>query len=153
MRKGMLFTSFVAAIALASAACGGTSSTTGTTTPTQRPLYDRIGGMDAIKLVVEQFVANVLADTRINAFFIDKADPARLKEKLVEQICAASGGPCKYTGKNMREAHAGMGVTDADFTALVEDLIAALKQYNVPQPEQDELLTKLGALKPEIVGV
>ncbi|MBV8349320.1 MAG: group 1 truncated hemoglobin, partial [Mycolicibacterium sp.] len=88
-------------------------------------LYDRLGGKTAISAVVEEFVARVAADSRINAFFAaTAADPKRLasfKGKLVDQICEASGGPCKYSGKEMKAAHAGMGIHDADFNALVED--------------------------------
>jgi truncated hemoglobin YjbI len=86
----------------------------------EKSLYDRLGGKTAIVAVVDEFVGRVAADTRINGFFKDTAaDPARLaafKGKLVDQICEASGGPCKYTGKDMKTAHAGMGITEADFS-------------------------------------
>ena len=67
------------------------------------------------------------------------------KAKLVDQICEASGGPCKYTGKDMKTAHAGMGITDADFNALVEDLVATLDKFKVPEKEKGELLGRFGA--------
>src|SRR5512132_2077192 len=78
----------------------------------EKSLYDRLGGKKAITAVVDEFVARVAADTRINKFFAPTAsDEKRLKSfkgKLVDQICEASGGPCKYTGKNMKAAHMGM---------------------------------------------
>src|SRR5262245_26538049 len=83
-------------------------------------LYDRLGGKDAIKAVVDEFVTIVAADTRINKKFA-KTDIGRLKFELVEQICAATGGPCKYTGRDMKTAHKHMGVTEGEFNALVED--------------------------------
>jgi len=87
-----------------------------------KSLYSRLGGRKAITAVVDEFVNNCAADTRINRFFADTAkDPKRLrkfKKNLVDQICQASGGPCKYTGKDMKSAHKGMGITDADFNAL-----------------------------------
>jgi hemoglobin len=92
----------------------------------------------------------VVADNRINAMFAN-ADPANLKTKLVDQICEATGGPCKYTGKTMKDAHAGMKITEADFNALVEDLVKALE--GVPEKEQTELLSALAAMKPDIVTV
>jgi hemoglobin len=153
MRKGMIFTSVLAAFALAGAACGGKSG--GSTTPAatgERPLYDRIGGKDAIISVVDEFIGHVAADARINAFFVS-ADVPRLKTMLVDQICEATGGPCKYTGKSMRESHAGMGVKEADFNALVEDLVKALDSHKVPEKEKTELLTALGAMKGDIVDV
>jgi hemoglobin len=115
-------------------------------------LYDRLGGKDAITLVVDQFVANVAADDRINGRFAG-SDLDRLEAQLVDQICEASGGPCTYTGEDMRTVHAGMNITDAEFSALVEDLVAALNQYNVPEQEQNELLSALGGMKDQIVGV
>jgi hemoglobin len=82
-----------------------------------------LGGKKSITAVVDEFVARVAADSRINGFFQQTAaDPARLasfKAKLVDQICQASGGPCQYAGKDMKTAHAGMGITEADFNALV----------------------------------
>jgi hemoglobin len=117
----------------------------------QKSLYDRLGGKDAITAVVDDFVGNVAGDKRINGFFAH-TDVPRLKRNLVDQICAATGGPCTYTGKDMKTAHKGMGITDADFNALVEDLTKSLNKFNVPAKEQGELLGILGPLKPQIVG-
>ena len=117
----------------------------------QKSLYDRLGGKDAITAVVDDFVGNVAADNRINGFFA-KANIPNLKRNLVDQICQASGGPCTYTGKDMKTAHKGMGITDKDFNALVEDLVKSLDKFKVPEKEKGELLTALGSLKPQIVG-
>ena len=114
-------------------------------------LYDRLGGKPAITAVVDDFVANVAADNRINGFFARTNIP-RLKAQLVDQICAGSGGPCTYTGRDMRSAHAGMGVTDAHFNALVEDLVKSLDKFKVPEREKGELLALLGPMKADIVG-
>jgi hemoglobin len=131
------------AVALALAACANNKTH-------QASLYSRLGGTPAITAVVDQFVANVAADTRINGFFAN-ADIPGLKAKLVDQICQASGGPCTYTGKDMKSAHQGMGVQEADFNALVEDLVAALDQFKVPEQEKSELLGALGPMKGDIV--
>ncbi len=121
----------------------------------EKSLYDRLGGKKAIVAVVDEFVARVAADKRINGFFKDTAaDPKRLakfKNNLVDQICQASGGPCKYTGKDMKTAHKGMGITDADFNALVEDLSGALDKFKVGAKEKGDLLAALGPLKKDIV--
>lgn len=145
---------FVAALATAGmmTACGG-GKKDGTTTATkggEKSLYDRLGGKDAITGVVEKFVGIVVADERINGFF-KNADAANLKKQLVDQICAASGGPCKYTGKDMKTAHAGMGVKEADFNALVEDLVKALDEFKVPPKEKEDLLGALATMKGDIV--
>ena len=133
------------AMALLLAACQGMAPMQ------QKSLYERLGGKDAITAVVDDFVANVAADNRINKFFARTNIP-NLKRNLVDQICQATGGPCTYTGRDMRTAHKGMGITDADFNALVEDLKRSLNKFNVPEKEQGELLGILGPLKPQIVG-
>ena len=121
----------------------------------QKSLYDWLGGKTAIVAVVDDFVANCAADTRINKFFAaTAADKNRLtafKNKLVDQICEAAGGPCKYTGRDMKTAHAGMGISNADFNALVEDLTKSLNTFKVAKAEQDQLLAVLGPMRPQIV--
>jgi hemoglobin len=135
-------------------ACGGKSDKA---LETEKPLmadkslYERLGGLDAIKAVVEDFVANLAADPIINARFAN-SDIENLKRQLVDQICEATGGPCKYTGKDMPTAHAGMNISDVEFGALVADLQKTLDKFSVPAREQGELLGALGAMKPDIVG-
>lgn len=103
---------------------------------------------------MDDFVSRVAADDRINGFFKQAAaDPKRLemfKMNLVNQICEASGGPCHYTGKDMKTAHAGMGVGGADFDALVQDLVATLDKFHVKEGDKNALLRVLGPMKPEI---
>ncbi len=115
-----------------------------------KSLYERLGKKEAITAVVDEFVARVAADKRINAFFAH-TDIAKLKMNLVNQICEASGGPCKYTGRSMKEAHKDMGVSTADFNALVEDLVGALDKFKVGEKEKNELLGVLGPMKSDIV--
>lgn len=118
----------------------------------QKSLYDRLGGLDAIKAVVGEFVSRVLADERINRKFV-KTDEARLSHFLVEHICAATGGPCRYTGNNMKKAHRNLKVTDGEFNALVEDLMKALDKFKVAEAEKRELLGALAPMKADIVEV
>lgn len=119
--------------------------------PSQTSLYQRLGGQPAIQAVVDDFIGNVAADKRINGFFASTSIP-RLNKMLVDQICEATGGPCKYTGRSMLAAHAGMGVTEAHFNALVEDLVKSLDKFNVPQREKNELLNALASMKNDIVA-
>ena len=118
-------------------------------------LYKSLGGKKAITAVVDLFVGNCAMDPKISNFFkADVADPKKLahfKMELVNQICNAAGGPCKYTGKTMKEAHAGMGVTGADFDALVGDLVAALDKAGVKPADKMALLGVLGPMKSDIV--
>jgi len=139
----------LAGLLLAAAGCtyDGGMTEKSAMTPT---LFERLGGKGAITAVVEDFVGRVAADKRINGKFA-LANIPRLKMLLVEQICAASGGPCTYTGHDMKTAHAGMGITGAQFDALVEDLVATLDKFKVPAREKNELLSVLGPMKSDIV--
>jgi hemoglobin len=118
--------------------------------PAKKTLYERLGGLPAITAVVDDFVGNVARDRRINGFFA-KTNIPRLKFLLVQQICQASGGPCLYTGRDMKSAHRGMGVANRHFDALVQDLGRTLKKFRVPAQEQKELVAALAPLKKDIV--
>jgi hemoglobin len=115
-------------------------------------LYERLGGMESITAVVEDFRDRVAKDDRINQKFA-KTDLVRLRKMLIDQVCEAAAGPCTYTGRSMKDAHAGMKVTNGEFDALVQDLVATLNHYNVGKKEQDEILGVLGPLKTDIVEV
>ena len=115
-------------------------------------LYERLGGINAITAVVENFRDRVAGDDRINQKFA-KTDLGRLRKMLIDQVCEAAGGPCRYTGRSMKDAHTGMKVTGGEFDALVQDLVATLNQFKVGKNEQDELLGVLGPLKADIVEV
>ena len=134
------------------AVAAGDTAAVAATTSADRTLYDRLGGKDAITAVIGDFVGNVAADKRINARFA-KTDIPHLKQMLVDQVCQATGGPCTYTGKSMKDAHQGMKITETEFSALVEDLTRSLDKFKVPEQEKTELLTALGGMKGDIVGV
>ena len=136
------------ALAVLMAGCGSMESGKSMAQPS---LYERLGGKPAITAVIDDFIGNVAADNRINKRF-GGADIPRLKARLVDQVCEASGGPCKYTGASMRDAHKGMNITDAEFGALVEDLVKSLDKFKVPAKEKNELLGALGGMKGDIVG-
>jgi len=121
------------------------SSETGSAT-----LFERLGGMPAIEAVVADFIGNVAADERINAPFA-VSDLKLLRQRLVEFVCVAAGGPCKYTGRDMRTVHKGMGITNAQFDALVGALVKTLEKLKVPEKEKGELLGALGPLREQIV--
>lgn len=118
--------------------------------PAPKSLFDRLGGLPAITLVVEEFVTRSTTDERIKERFFN-TDATNLKKLLVEFVCLATGGPCTYTGRSMEDSHAGMDLVDEEFTALVEDLVAGLDKYKVPEKEKGEILGALGPLKPTMV--
>ena len=104
-----------------------------------------------MEAVVDEFLQRVAADKRINGRFFN-TDLPRLRGLLIEFVCSATGGPCQYTGRDMRSSHAGFQLVDAEFNALVEDLVGALDKFKVPKKEKDELLGALGPLQKEIVN-
>jgi hemoglobin len=115
-------------------------------------LFERLGGKDAIVAVIDDFVARCAADDRINGKFA-RTDISRLKSELVDQVCAATGGPCTYTGRDMRTTHDGMAVTGGEFEALVADLVATLDKFGVGEAEKGELLSALAPMRSDIVEV
>src|SRR2546427_6396927 len=122
--------------------------------PPEPTLYQRLGGREAIKLVVDDFVANMAADPRVSGRFkgLDAARVAKLQTNLADQICDTTGGPCAYLGRDMKTVHTGMGITEAEWSATVEDLVKSLTKFKVPPKEQQELLAILGPMKKDIVG-
>jgi hemoglobin len=119
---------------------------------TERSLYDRLGGIDAITAVVRAVADRQVKDDRIDQKFA-RTNIDRLIKEFVDQICEATGGPCTYTGRSMTEAHHNMGVTNGEFEAFVEDVVAILDDFKVGKAEQDELLNLLAPLRGEIVEV
>jgi hemoglobin len=117
-------------------------------------LYKRLGGREGIATVVDDFVANMVADGRVNARFKGMKPPevVKLKSNLSDQICQASGGPCAYVGKDMKTAHAGMKITEAEWNATVESLVKALDKHKVDAKSKQDLLGALGPMKGDIVG-
>jgi hemoglobin len=118
--------------------------------PAERILYDRLGGVRVIYVIVDDFVGRVTTDTRINRFFRDSNLPL-IREQLTQLVCQASSGPCTYLGADMKTAHSGMGISNADFDADAENLTASLDKFNVAPREKGELLTILGKMRSDIV--
>jgi hemoglobin len=124
--------------------------------PGKKTLWDRLGGEKAVTAVVNDFVLLAADDPKVNFFRngkykLDGAGVAKLKTQLVELVSAVSGGPLKYSGRDMKTSHKGMGITDAEFDALAGHLVTVLKKYNVPKTETDELLKIVGGTRADIV--
>lgn len=132
-------------LALALAACARVP-----VAPDQR-FHDQLGGQEGISRVVEDLLFRVADDPRIAHHFLD-IDIVRLHEKLVEQICFESGGPCAYTGDPMDVVHANLGITEADFNALVEHLVDAMEAEGIPRTAQNRLLRRLAPMRAEVLG-
>ena len=122
---------------------------------THTSLYDRLGGMPAIRAVLDDFVDRVLKDDRVNKWFAHAASTPELlaayKGKLADLVCQGTGGPCRYTGLDMVTAHRGKAVTEEAFNAEVEDLVITLDKFHVAEKEKAELLNILASMKPAVV--
>ncbi len=115
-------------------------------------LYDRLGGKEGLDAIVDSFTKNVLADPRVNKLFKKSKDGlAQFKQHMAEQICQLTAGPCQYGGKSMADAHKGMGITDAQFDAVVEDLKLALDEKGASEQDKSELFAGLAPMKADIV--
>lgn len=119
--------------------------------PQYKSLYDRLGQQPGLVVVVDDFVANIAGDSRINHRFA-KTDIPKLKAHLVDQLCEATGGPCKYTGRDMVTSHKGMNITVAEFNATGEAMQKALQKNKVAQADIDAVLGALGGMQNDIVG-
>ena len=119
--------------------------------PELLPVFKQFGGREGLVALMDDFMVQLLADPRTRPFFLE-ADQARVKAHLVEQFCVILGGDCRYTGRDMKTAHAGMGVDRAAFNALVEDLQIAMGKRGIPFRAQNKLLAQLAPMHREIQG-
>jgi len=116
-------------------------------------LYKRLGGYDALAAVVDDFIGRLAADKQLGRFFAGHSTETlrRIRQLVVDQLCAAAGGPCYYTGRTMKASHEGMGITDADWQIAANHLVATLGKFTVPEREKNEVLAAISALKKDIV--
>jgi hemoglobin len=122
----------------------------------EKSLYDRLGGVYAIATVVDDFIDRVVSNDILNANPAikearDRVPKAGLKYRVTEMVCMATGGPCKYTGRTMKESHKHLNITEQEWDALVVDFKASLNKFNVPEKEQGELFAIVGSTKKDIV--
>lgn len=119
----------------------------------QPSLYKRLGGYDAIAAVVDDFIGRLATDPQLGRFFVGHSTDSlkRIRQLVVDQICEAAGGPCYYTGRSMKESHAGMKLTSAEWDKGVQHLTATLDKFKVGAKERQELLGAVGSLKGDIV--
>ena len=119
----------------------------------EQSLYKRLGGYDAIAAVTDDFIGRLAGDKSLAKFFVghSKESLGRIRQLVVDQLCAATGGPCIYIGRDMKSSHQGMGITEADWNTAVGHLVATLDKFKVPEREKKEVLGALSGLKKDIV--
>ena len=123
------------------------------TTAAAPTLYKRLGGYDALAAVTDDFLQRLIGDTQFARFFGGHSTDSlkKIRQLIVDQLCAATGGPCVYVGRDMKTTHAGLGITEKDWEVSVKHLVATLDKFNVPAKEKDEVLAAVSGLKKDIV--
>jgi hemoglobin len=120
--------------------------------PDERPLYQRLGGYDAIAAIIDDFFSRMREDPKFARFSVRTLDSRnRSRQLLVDQICSLAGGPCLYIGRDMRTSHAGLGITEDEWQANLLHASAALQKHGVKEPEQSEFHELFNRYKEEIV--
>jgi hemoglobin len=119
----------------------------------QKSLYQRLGGYDAIAAVSDEFIARLAADEQEKRFFIGFSNDSkmRIRQHIVDFICKAAGGPCSYTGRDMKTAHAGAGISKADWERTLKIFGEVLDKFQVPDQERKDLAGAIGPLEKDIV--
>jgi hemoglobin len=115
-------------------------------------LYNRLGGHDAIAAVARTVFNNHCNNDLIKSRYAN-SDAELVIRRVTEFMCAGFGGPEEYTGEDMLTAHTSMNISEAEFNAVVDDVMAGLETHNVGQTEKDEILVALWSMRPEIVHV
>ncbi len=118
--------------------------------PSLRPVFDVFGGKLGLVTLMNDFMDNMMTDTRTRPYFED-SDREHIKAALVEQFCVILDGPCTYTGKDMEKVHRKLGINRAAFNALVEDLQTAMDKNKIPFRAQNKLLAKLAPMHDAVI--
>lgn len=116
-------------------------------------LYKRLGGYDAIAAVTDDFIGRLATDAQLAKYFVGHGTDSkeRIRQHVVDFLCVATGGPCVYKGRDMKTAHAGLGISESDWNKGVMHLVATLDKFKVPQKEKDDLLAAASGLMKDIV--
>ena len=121
--------------------------------PPSASLYQRLGGYDSLAVLTDDFVGRLTRNPALARFFARVRDESRgrIRQLLLDQLCAASGGPCIYPGRDMKSAHQGLGIGERDWAVTIGHLIASLDKYKVGPKEKDEVLQWVARLKKDIL--
>lgn len=119
----------------------------------EKSLYQRLGGYDAIAAVTDDFIGRLATDKSLAKFFAGHSQDSlqKIRQLVVDQLCAATGGPCVYIGRDMKTAHKGMGISKQDWDIAVTHLVATLDKFKVPEKEKGEVLGAIGSFEKDIV--
>ena len=139
-----------ALVTLTSASTGHARADPAPADPALFPVYRAFGGKAGLVALMDDFMVQLVADPRTRAFFAD-VDQERVKHELADQFCVILGGPCTYSGKDMKDAHAKLAIDEAAFNALVEDLQVVMDKRGIPFRDQNQLLRKLAPMHRDVI--
>lgn len=119
----------------------------------EKTLYERLGGYDAISAVTNDLLPRLKADSQLARFWQHRGEDGVKRETqlLIDFLCSSAGGPLYYTGRDMKTSHKGMKISEGDWSALLGHLNATLETFQVPQAERDEVVAFVQSTKPDIV--
>ena len=118
-----------------------------------KTLYQRLGGYDALAAVTDDFIGRLATDKQLGRFFVGPSEDSlkKIRQLIVDQLCAATGGPGVYIGRDMKTAHKGMGISKAEWNAAAGHLVATLEKFKVPEMEKNEVLAAISSFEKDIV--
>ena len=124
-------------------------------TAIEKPLYERLGGYDAVSAVVDDFAEKLFSDPVVGARFFGMGDDSRegFRQKNKNLVCAATGGPCKIISRSAATTHGGLGIKASEFAIVAQHLVDTLNKFNVPEKEHNELMAIIASLRPDIVEI
>lgn len=119
----------------------------------EKSLYERLGGYDALAAVTDDFAGRLITDKKLGKYFVGLSDDStkKLRQHVIDFLCMATGGPCAYTGRDMKTSHTGLEITAEEWDISVKHLTDTLNKFKVPEKEKTEVLTAIGGLKKDIV--
>ena len=119
----------------------------------EKSLYERLGGYDAISAVVNELAVRLVKDEKLGVYFKGLSNDSKRKliAHLTDFVCSATGGPCIYTGRDMKTSHEGLGITEEEWNRFVRITKEVLDKFKVPAREQQEFLQLVSPLKSVIV--
>ena len=119
----------------------------------EKTLYDRLGGYDAIAAVASDLLPRLQSDARLARFWQNRGEDGVRREKqlLIDFLCSSAGGPLYYTGRDMKTSHRGMGINESDWSAFLGHVQATLQAFRVPLPERDAVVAFIESTKSDIV--
>ena len=143
-------TSLATKLAVASCLLAAGASFAQQTAPKDDQLYKAFGEKAGLVALMDDFMVRLLADPRTGPHF-QPANQQRIKEQLVEQLCALGGGPCVYKGADMKSSHSNLEIKKSDFHALVEVLQVSMDAKGIAFRKQNEMLALLAPMNRDII--